>query len=126
MTESVRPILDRNLHTLVECDHPITEEVRLEPSPGHTPGQVSVRIGSGSSEAVITGDLMHHPCQVARSEWTATPDVDPEMAIATRREFIRRHADSGVLVIGTHFATPTAGYIVRDGDSFRFEVRDSN
>ena len=27
-----------------------------------------------------------------------------------------------VLVIGTHFAAPTAGQVVRDGDAFRFEV----
>jgi hypothetical protein len=26
------------------------------------------------------------------------------------------------LVLGTHFASPTAGHIVRDGDFWRFEV----
>ena len=27
--------------------------------------------------------------------------------------FVERYADSGVLVIGAHFAEPTAGHIVR-------------
>ena len=27
-----------------------------------------------------------------------------------------------VLVIGTHFAAPTAGHVVRDGDAFRLAV----
>jgi glyoxylase-like metal-dependent hydrolase (beta-lactamase superfamily II) len=125
--ESIQPILDAGLHTLVENDHRITAEVWLEPTPGHTPGHVAVHIASKGEEAVITGDLMHHPCQIARSDWRANPDVDPQQAINTRRNFIRRYADTKTLVIGTHFATPTAGYIVRDNsrdeDTFRFQVR---
>jgi hypothetical protein len=31
-------------------------------------------------------------------------------------------ARDGTLVIGTHFAAPTAGHVVRDGESYRFEV----
>jgi hypothetical protein len=31
-------------------------------------------------------------------------------------------ADKPILIIGTHFAAPTAGHIKRDGDSFRFAV----
>jgi len=30
--------------------------------------------------------------------------------------------DEPVLVIGTHFAAPTAGHVRRDGDAFRFDV----
>ena len=40
----------------------------------------------------------------------------------TRRDFLARYADRPVLVIGTHFATPTAGKIVRDGNAYRFAV----
>jgi glyoxylase-like metal-dependent hydrolase (beta-lactamase superfamily II) len=122
VAESIQPVLDAGLHTLVETDHRITDEVWLEPTPGHTPGHVAVRIASRGEEAVITGDLMHHPCQIARCDWGATPDVDPEMARATRRDFVRRFAGTNTVVIGTHFATPTAGRIIRDGDTFRFQV----
>ena len=120
--ESIQPILDARLHTLVETDHRITDEVWLEPTPGHTPGHVSVRIASKGEEAVITGDLMHHPCQIARTHWNSVADVDPQQAIMTRRDFIARYAQRGDLVIGTHFPAPTAGRIVRDGENFRFHV----
>ncbi len=33
-----------------------------------------------------------------------------------------RFADGPTLIIGTHFATPTAGYIKKDGDAWRLEV----
>jgi glyoxylase-like metal-dependent hydrolase (beta-lactamase superfamily II) len=120
--QSVQPIIDANLHTLVETDHRLTEEVWLEPTPGHTPGHVSVRIRSDGKEAVITGDCMHHPSQMAHPEWKCVFDHDGTLAQTTRRDFLSRYADTPTLVIGTHFAAITAGHIVREGDAYRFEV----
>jgi glyoxylase-like metal-dependent hydrolase (beta-lactamase superfamily II) len=118
--DSVRPVLDAGLAQLVEADHRLTGDVFLEPTPGHTPGHVSVRIVSRGEEAVITGDLMHHPVQCAEIAWASRYDVDPEMARRTRRAFLERHAGKPVLVLGTHFAAPTGGRVVRDGAVFRF------
>lgn len=118
--DSVRPIVDAGLATLVDSDHRLTDEVWLEPTPGHTPGHVSVRISSNGEQAVITGDMTHHPCQFVHPEWAANADYDPVQSTATRREFYARYADQPVLIIGTHFATPTAGHLVRDGDAYRF------
>lgn len=122
LEESVDPIVQAGLHELVEVDHEICKEIRLEPTPGHTPGHVSVRIASAGEEAVITGDLMHHPAQFVQTGWSCTADFDKEQAIATRRNFIERFSGTPTLVIGSHFATPTAGHIVEDGDSYRLKV----
>jgi glyoxylase-like metal-dependent hydrolase (beta-lactamase superfamily II) len=119
--DSVRPVLEAGLAELVEMDHRLSGEVWLEPTPGHTPGHVSVRIASRGEEAVITGDLMHHPVQCARPEWASRFDVDAEAARRTRRAFLERFADRPVLVLGTHFATPTAGRVLRDGPLWRFD-----
>ena len=121
--DSVRPIFDAGLADLVEMDYRVTDEVRLVPTPGHTPGHVSVRIASRGEEAVITGDLMHHPVQCAEPAWASRFDVDAAAAKRTRLQFLEAHADRPVLVLGTHFATPTAGRIVRDGAVFRFDAR---
>jgi len=120
--DSIQPVLDAGLVDLVESDHRITPEVFLEPTPGHTPGHVSVRIVSRGHEAVITGDLMHHPVQCAEPDWASRFDVDADKARRTRRSFLERNADRPVLVLGTHFATPTGGRIVRDGAAWRFET----
>lgn len=119
---AVTPIIEAGLHSLVESDHAITKEVKLEPSPGHTPGHVSVRIQSGGQDAVITGDLVHHPVQLAEPTWGSHPDAQPERAVQTRRDFVKRYGDQPTLVIGTHFAGPTAGHIRIHGDSCRLEV----
>ena len=114
--ESVTPIFDAGLVDLVAENAKITDEVSLEPTPGHTPGHVAVHIESRGEEAVITGDLLHHPCQMAHPEWGSSFDYDGNQAQQTRRDFLDRYADRPVLVIGTHFAEPTAGHVVRDGD----------
>jgi glyoxylase-like metal-dependent hydrolase (beta-lactamase superfamily II) len=120
--DSVRPVIDARLAELVEMDRRITGEVSLEPTPGHTPGHISVRISSRGEDAVITGDMMHHPIQIAHPDWVCAFDTDPGLAIDTRRKFVERYCDQPVSVLGTHFAGPTAGHIVRRGGNFRFEA----
>jgi glyoxylase-like metal-dependent hydrolase (beta-lactamase superfamily II) len=125
MADSVRPVLDAGLADLVETDHRVSSEIRLEPTPGHTPGHVSVRLGSDGESAVITGDLMHHPVQVAEPEWCSHFDSDPDQARKTRRAFCERYGATRSLVLGTHFHHPTAGHIVRHGDAWRFAVAEA-
>ena len=120
--DSVRPIVDAGLADLITPDHRITDEVWLQSTAGHSPGHVSVRIESGGERAVITGDLMHHPCQIARPKWCSPFDFDQQKALATREWFIEDCSDQPVLVIGSHFATPSAGYIVADGEYWRLET----
>lgn len=120
--DSVQPVWDAGLVDLVETDQRVCDEVSLEPTLGHTPGHVSVRISSRGEEALISGDFVHHPCQMARLDWSSAVDYDPERARQTRREMFARLADAGTLLIGTHFATPTAGRVVRDGDAFRLQT----
>lgn len=122
MGDSVRPVIDAGLADLVDMDHELTPEVRLEPTPGHTPGHVSVRISSRGAEAIITGDLMHHPLQCAEPDLANNFDVDTEAARRTRRDFLARHANQPVLVLGTHFAPPTGGWVVAAEDAWRFEL----
>jgi glyoxylase-like metal-dependent hydrolase (beta-lactamase superfamily II) len=122
LQDSVKPIFDAGLARQVEMDHRVSPEIRLMPTTGHTPGHVSVVIESKSETAIITGDMMHHPCQIGRPAWSPAFDSDKEAAAVTRTAMVRDWADKPILVIGTHFAAPTAGHIRRDGAAYRFEV----
>jgi glyoxylase-like metal-dependent hydrolase (beta-lactamase superfamily II) len=120
--DSVRPIIEAGRAELVDNGHRLSGEVVLESTPGHTPGHTSVRISSGGENAVITGDMMHHPIQIAHPEWICEFDTDPKMGSETRKAFVERYCDKPVTVIGTHFAGPTSGHIVRRNGEFRFEA----
>jgi glyoxylase-like metal-dependent hydrolase (beta-lactamase superfamily II) len=122
MADSVTPVLEAGLVQLVELDHRISPELRLIPTTGHTPGHVSVLIESRGETAVITGDMMHHPCQIARPDWSVEQDSDKKASAVTRRAMLKDWADKPILIIGTHFAAPTAGHIVRDGASYRLKA----
>lgn len=122
LADSVQPIFDAGLARQVEMDHRVSPEIRLMPTTGHTPGHVSVVIESKGETAIITGDMMHHPCQIAHPEWISEFDGDKPAANATRAAMVKDWADQPVLIIGTHFAAPTAGHIRKDGASYRFVV----
>ncbi len=123
LEDSVRPIFAAGLADLVDSDHRLCDEVWLEPTPGHTPGHVSVRIASAGQQALITGDFIHHPCQLARLDWASAADFDQAAASEMRKTMFAKYAEQPVLIIGTHFATPCAGYLKRDGAAYRLEVQ---
>jgi len=107
---------------LIDWEAQICPDLRLEPTRGHTPGHVSIHISSAGQGSVITGDMTHHPCQLAHPEWGSVVDTDFDGGIPTRRSFYERYVESGTLVIGTHFSTPAAGHILRDGENYRLDV----
>jgi len=120
--DSIDPILEAGLADFIGPDHQVTDEVSLLPTPGHTPGHVSVVIKSRGQEAIITGDMMHHPIQLIEPGRHANFDMDKAQGARTRREFVDRVADQNVLVIGSHFTDPTSGWVVRDGKSWKLKI----
>ncbi|MGI8419387.1 MAG: MBL fold metallo-hydrolase [Candidatus Levyibacteriota bacterium] len=118
--DSVLPVYDLGLVDLISLDHAISPEVSLIPTPGHTPGHVAVLIKSNDKQAVITGDTLHHPCQVTHPEWETTFDTDKIQASNSRKLFLERFVDTDTLIIGAHFPTPTAGYLRREGKGYKF------
>jgi glyoxylase-like metal-dependent hydrolase (beta-lactamase superfamily II) len=122
LDDSVKPIFDAGLVDLVEMNHRVSPEISLMPTPGHTPGHVSVVIESRGERALITGDVLHHPCQFGRPSWCTSFDSSVSAAEETRRKLLETLADQSTLVIGTHFSKPSAGHVRRDGDTYRFET----
>ncbi len=115
--DSVLPVIESGQIVMVEPDHAITSGVGLEPSPGHTPGHVSVCMVSGGEQAVAVGDMLHHPIQGIHPDWNSRACDDPDLARRTRRDFLERAADGGFAVLPAHF---DPAQVERAGDAFRF------
>jgi glyoxylase-like metal-dependent hydrolase (beta-lactamase superfamily II) len=122
IADSVWPVMEAGQAVLADDDYAIGDFLRFEPSRGHTPGHVSVRLITSAGQAVFSGDLMHRTVQVAEPQWSSCFCYDRAHAAKTRREFIERHADSGTLILPAHFPRP--GYVVRAGGSHRFVAAD--
>ena len=122
VAQSIRPVLDAGLADLVATDHVVCEGVRFEPTPGHTPGHVSVWIESDGERALISGDAVHHPLQLAFPDLSSGFCHEPARGAATRRRVFGALAGEPVLFIGTHFCEPTAGRIRAEGEAWRLET----
>ena len=118
--ESVQPVIEAGQAELVSGAHKLGDHVTLMPTPGHTPGHVSVLLQSGTSEAVITGDALHSTVQCWHPEWHFKYDVDAETAVASRRALLEASAEENRLVLGSHFALPSIGRVRAKGDAFRW------
>ena len=115
--DSVKPIVEADRADLIPGDHRLCEEISMIPTPGHSPGHISVLIESDGERGLLTGDVAHHPCQMAHLGWSSTADSDQRQSAATRLELFSRFADTPTLVIGGHYA---AGHIRRDREAFKF------
>ena len=116
--DSILPVIQSGQLMLVDSNHKVADGVSLEPSPGHTPGHVSIRLNSVGAEAVVIGDMMHHPIQALYPQWNSRVCEDAELARRTRREFLQASAGRDITVLPGHFM---AGRVIEAGEAFRFE-----
>lgn len=118
---SIEPLVAAGRLTTVAPDARLTRDVRLLPTPGHSPGHVSVLVESDGASALVTGDIVHSPLQFVRPDITADRfDADPDTATVTRRRVIELVAGTGTVVLGTHFPPPSAGHVVHTVDGVTF------
>jgi glyoxylase-like metal-dependent hydrolase (beta-lactamase superfamily II) len=94
----------------------VADGVLVFPTPGHTPGHISVRVGS----TVVLGDAVVHELQVADPDLVYVSDHDSATASDTRRRVLGELADEGADVIVSHFHG--LGRFERAGKGFRWTV----
>jgi len=120
--DSVIPVEEAGLLDLIDVPAEgvgIAPGLRLLPTPGHTPGHIALELTSHGRMALITGDSIHHPVQLAHPAIGACVDIDPEQSETSRRTLLNSLADTDTLVLGTHFAPPTAGSVVLHKGAYR-------
>lgn len=123
--DSVLPVEEAGLLDLVDVPAEgltVAPGLRLLPTPGHTPGHVAVELTGHGGTAVITGDCVHHPVQLAHPAIGACVDIDPHRSESSRRALLDSLAYTDTLVLGTHFAPPTAGRVVTHDGAYRLSL----
>jgi glyoxylase-like metal-dependent hydrolase (beta-lactamase superfamily II) len=111
--QCVWPLEQLGLIEFMEGEHRITPELTAVPTPGHTPGHVSILVSSQGERALVLGDAAHSPAQIEEPDWVSRADMDPDLTRQTRRALIERLEREQILVAAGHFAAPGFGRIVR-------------
>lgn len=109
----LKPLEAAGVLDLVSGEHALTEEVTAIPTPGHTPGHMSLLISSGGEKAIITGDALASPAQITNPDWAFGFDADPDVGNATRRALLERIEADGLKMVACHFPPPGYGQIIR-------------
>lgn len=115
-----RPVAEAGQAELVDESYDLDGVFSYSLTPGHSPFHACVHIRAGGREAIVIGDLFHHPLQVRMPELTTRYCWDAAIAVETRRKFLRAVADTDTIILPIHCPAPVAGRIVSDGEGFRF------
>ena len=119
--DSVLPVIESGQAMVVEMTDQLGDGLLIEPAPGHAPGHVILRLLSGGDQAVFLGDVMHHPIQVYRPEWSSRFCTDTRQAEQSRRRVLELCCETNARVFPAHFGAPHVGWVRRAGAGFRFE-----
>jgi len=121
--DSVLPIVEAGQAIIVEDTHQIDDGMWLEPAPGHTPGHVMLNLKSGEETALMSGDVIHHPLQLIRPDWSSRACEDPHLSAVSRTKMLERVADTNTLLCPAHFGSPTMGHVISHAtDGFRYRL----
>ena len=99
--DSVLPILEAEQAEVVGDGHELGPGLSLVPLPGHTPGQMGLRL-DGRAQALFCGDALHSPLQVLDPGLSTAVCVDREQARRVRRALLEEAAEEGRAVVPAH------------------------
>jgi glyoxylase-like metal-dependent hydrolase (beta-lactamase superfamily II) len=122
--DSILPVVKTGQSLLVDDDFALEDGLWFEGAPGHTPGNVVIHARSGGARGLFVGDVLHHPLQCLKPEWSTRACTDMALSRTTRTKLIETYADSDTMILPAHFPDPTAGHIKRHGPAYRFAFRE--
>jgi glyoxylase-like metal-dependent hydrolase (beta-lactamase superfamily II) len=99
----------------------ISESMRLQAAPGHTPGSSVLWLDAGQP-AVFVGDLTHSPLQLRRPDDPCAFDIDADAAAVTRRRIFTEAAQTKAAVIPAHYPGCGGATIRAVEDRFDIEL----
>jgi glyoxylase-like metal-dependent hydrolase (beta-lactamase superfamily II) len=120
LQDSVLPVVEAGLVDLVDDGYDVAEGLTLTPLPGHTPGQMGLRIERRDGRAVFCGDALHSPVQIFEPTISTSSCADPRVAAETRRTLLEDAAETNRLVVPAHFRGRRCAH-VRCSSSAGFE-----
>jgi glyoxylase-like metal-dependent hydrolase (beta-lactamase superfamily II) len=95
-------------------------------APGHTPGQIGIRITSEGEQLFCGSDALIHPLHVEQPDWVSMFDYLPEETVVTRRRLLGQAAVDEALVYMHHFPFPGLGRVVLQDGGWRPYLRSFN
>jgi glyoxylase-like metal-dependent hydrolase (beta-lactamase superfamily II) len=102
---------------LVTGEVVLADGILALPTPGHTPGHMSVRIDSGNgADLLLLGDAVSHPLQISEPSHPYTLEADAQAARETRFKLLECITAEDSIIAACHFPEPGFGHVIQQGD----------
>jgi glyoxylase-like metal-dependent hydrolase (beta-lactamase superfamily II) len=124
LRDKVKPLGEAGVVDLVDGESEVAPGIRVLPTPGHTPGHLSVWIESQGNTLVVLGDVVVHEAQVADPDLVYLSDHDASLAARTRGAVLGRLADGETDVIVGHFHGVGRFQHLREGFSWAARAKE--
>lgn len=99
----------------------ITPGIAAIDTAGHTPGHISVLVGSGSESLLVTGDAIQNAhVSFAHPDWHPRADMDGDRAALSRRRLLDMAAADKLRVLSYHIPFPGLGRVERKGSAYHW------
>jgi glyoxylase-like metal-dependent hydrolase (beta-lactamase superfamily II) len=110
---------------LIEPGTELLPGIHTFAAPGHTPGQMALKIESQGETLVYTSDVIAHPLHVKHIGWNIVSDSDRALARQTRESLLLRAAAEGWWLFVYHFPFPGLCRVARQGNEWRITEQRS-
>jgi len=110
---SVVPLEESGVLDLMDGETELAYGITAFPTPGHTPGHMSLLIASNNERALLVGDILGSPMQATEADLFYSPDWNTKMGVQTRNEILDKAEREEAIVMGSHLSYPGWGLIVR-------------
>jgi len=121
IVDSVMPIVEAGMVDFVEPGDTLFGAFTFGAAPGHTDGQMTVRLESNGETGLFTADVLHQPIQILFPDLNSRFCEDNDRAPVTRKAVLNSAAEASALLFPQHFGAPHAVRIGRQGNEFRYE-----
>ena len=121
--ESLLPLADTGRLDLVEGQADVTPDMRLLPTPGHTPGLSVVFVSSQGEMLLQMGDLFHHRVQIEDPGIVRQLDLLPDLVPGSRQKVIQLALERSAQVFAVHESSPGLGLMAREGERVVFRPK---
>jgi glyoxylase-like metal-dependent hydrolase (beta-lactamase superfamily II) len=111
--ERVMPLHGMGLIDLLDGETALAPGVTAIPTPGHTPGHMSLLIASNNERAVILGDLVGSPMQITDAGLPYAGDTDIPLGRKAREQLLDIAERERQIVLGAHLPKPGWGRLIR-------------
>ena len=118
--KNITGLKNLNIELLKGKEAQILPAIRAIQAPGHTPGQIALRIESQRDKLLYISDAFLHPLHIEHLDWQTNYDLDHELAKASRIQLLELAHQENIPVNAFHFEFPGMGHVEKTGNNWKW------